>query len=181
MLAPRLAKGDGGVVQLRQSQGPFLATVFVSAEAAAGGFKDVSVLLQRRGNGEVILDADVELVVDPPGGTMKESDPLCGFSSTAIASRSLDLTLAKVRATREQASNKLLYAAPLKLYVAGDWRLHVMASQGTDSARFDCLLPVAPTSTGLRGLWPYLIFPPVMIMAFAMNQWLRRHALERTP
>jgi hypothetical protein len=77
-----------------------------------------------------------------------------------------------VRATREQASNKLLYAALLKFNAAGDWRLHVTVSRGTGSANFDCVLPVA-SSAKLQGLWPYLAFPPIAIIAFAMNQWLR--------
>src|SRR5437867_13032740 len=36
MLVPRLASGDGGVVQLHEAQGPFAVTVFVSPEGALG-------------------------------------------------------------------------------------------------------------------------------------------------
>src|SRR5262249_1686313 len=68
MLVPRLASGDGGVVQLHEAQGPFVITVFVSPERALGGPTDVSVLVQWREGGEVILDADVSLAVDPPNG-----------------------------------------------------------------------------------------------------------------
>jgi len=179
MLAPRFARADGGIVRLRETQGPFLVTVFVSPEVVEG-VTDVSVLVQNRKGGDVVLDADVNLVVDPPDGmSSKESDPLCGLSSMAVASRSSDLAPANVRATREQASNKLLYAAPLKLDATGDWRLHVTVSRGTDSAGFDCVLPVTRPSIGLTGLWPYLIFPPIVMSAFALNQWLRRHSLER--
>jgi len=181
MLAPRVARADGGIVQLREAQGPFLVTVFVSPQAVEGGVTDVSVLVQERKSGDVVLDADVNLAVAPPPDVSnKESDPLCGLSSTAVASRLTESTLhsVQVRATREQASNKLLYAAPLNLDVPGDWRLHVTVSQRTDTAEFDCLLPVTRQSRGLAGLWPYLIFPPIVILAFAANQWLRRHSLE---
>jgi hypothetical protein len=165
----QLARADGGTVLLSETQGSFSVTVFVSPEAAYGGRSDVSVLVQRSTNREVILDADVRLVVDSPAGvSTATSDPFCGLPSTGET----------VPATREQASNKLLYAAGLNLNVPGDWRLHIYVSCGSDRARFDCLLPVTRTSTTLSGLWPYLAFPPIVITAFAINQRLRRHSLE---
>jgi len=105
MLAPRLARGDGGVVQLHQAQGPFLVTVFVSPEAVRGAPVDLSVLVQWRTNGEVVLDADVSLAVDPPDSlAMARSEPLCAASSAPTAFPSADMSHpATVRATREQA------------------------------------------------------------------------------
>ena len=182
ILAPRLARGDGGVVQLHESQGPFSVTVFVSPEAVSGGLVDVSVLVQWRTSGSVILDADVSLALDPPGGVATtQLDPLCGASSAAAALLSPELAQhpVKAQATREQASNKLLYAAPLKLDATGDWRLHILVSRGSDSARFDCLLPVTKASAKLASLWPYLAFPPIAVSAFAINQRLRRSLLEK--
>lgn len=183
-LAPRFAWGDGGVIRLREVQGPFSVTVFTSIEALAGGSSDVSVLVQWRNTGEVVLDADVNLTLNPPDGVaISPSDPLCGLSSLAAASQLSDMRAPQlsVRATREQASNKLLYAALVKLNAAGDWRLHVLVSRGSDCAGFDCLLPAATASSTLRGIWPYLALPPIAIAAFAMNQRLRRHWLERLP
>jgi hypothetical protein len=181
-LAPHLARGDGGVVRLHEAKGPFSVTVFVPPEPAVGSLVDVSVLVQWRKTGEVILDADVSLAVEPPTGlALARSDPLCGLSPTAATVQSPDLTQQKptVPATRDQASNKLLYAAALNLNSAGDWRLHVYVLRGSDTARFDCLLPVTQASAKLPGLWPCLVFPPIVIAAFAMNQMLRRHSLER--
>ncbi len=169
-------------MQLHAAQGPFSVTVFVSPEAARGGLADVSVLVQWRKDGEVVLDADVSLAVDPPNGlAMDRAEPFCGLSPTAPAFQFPDMRQhqASVPATREQAANKLLYAAALQLNAVGDWRLHVYVSRGSDSARFDCLLPVTRTSTKPQGLWPYVIFPPIIIAAFARNQWLRRHSLEK--
>ena len=175
MLAPQLASGDGGVVQLHEAQGPFVVTVFVSPEGALGGPTDVSVLVQWRKSGEVVLDADVSLAVAPPNGvTLARSESFCGLQPTAAAFQLPAMTQhqATVSATREQASNKLLYAAALNLKAAGDWRLHIDVSRGSDSARFDCLLPVT-RSSGMPGVWPYLILPPIAIAVFAMNQRLR--------
>ena len=178
-LAPRLAHADGGIVQLRQTQGPFWVTVFLSPELADGD-ADVSVMVQRSKNCEIVLDANVDLTAKPPTVvSSNDSDPLCGLSATAVASRVAPASDAvRVHATREQASNKLLYAALLRLRTAGDWRLHVLVSQGSDHASFNCALPVDRTSAGLQPLWPYLLFPPIVIIAFAINQYLRKSSLE---
>jgi len=182
MLAPWCVKGDGGVVQLRESQGPFSVTVFAAPETARDGLTDVSVLVQWEKNGEVVLDADVSLALDSPSTlTMDRSEPLCGVSPSATAVQSADKgePRASVPATRERASNKLLYAAALKLNTTGRTRLRVNVVRGAESASFDCPLLVTPTSAKLAVLWPCLAFPPIAIMAFAMNQWLRRDALEK--
>jgi hypothetical protein len=182
LLGTRPAKGDGGLVLLHEARGPFSVTVFVAPGSARGGLADLSVLVQWRTNGQVVLDADVSLALDPSrGSTMSQSDPVCGLPSTAAGFQfpngtQLPMT---VRATRAQASNKLLYAAPLNLSAAGACRLHVIVSRGSDYARFDCLLPVVKESPKLAGLWPYLAFPPIVMTAFALNQKLRRHSLEQ--
>jgi hypothetical protein len=183
LCAPRLTRGDGGVVQLHEGQGPFLVTVFVPSEVVRGQSADLSVLVQARENGEPVLDADVSLALDPASGsTMNQSDPLCGPPPMGVAALPFPNPgrhLVTVGATHQQASNKLLYAAPVELKAAGNWRLHVLVSRGSVSAVFDCVLPVNPASAQLRGLWPCLAFPPIAIGAFVINQMLRRSSLER--
>jgi len=176
LLDARLARADGGMVLLHEAQGPFSVTVFFAPEGAQGGLTDLSALVQWRTNGQVVLDANVSLALDPlPGSTMTQSDPVCGLPSAGAGGAPLT-----VRATREQASNKLLYGAPLNLSAAGACLLHVTVSRGPDYARFDCLLPVAKESPKLARLWPYLAFPPIAVTVFALNQKLRRHSLEQT-
>jgi hypothetical protein len=176
MFVPNLALGDGGIVQLHETRGPFSVTVFVSPEAAAGGLTDVSVLVQWGRNGEVVLDADVKLTLAPPESrTLGEAEPLCGLSSSVGTTRH-SMT---VQATREQASNKLLYAAPVELDTAGDWHLHVRVSRGSDKAQFDSLVPGNQASAKISGLLPFLAIPPIGILAFAMNQKLRQKTLEK--
>jgi len=183
-LAPQPAKGDGGVVLLHQAKGPFSVTVFVAPEAPRGGLTDLSVLVQSRTNGEVLLDADVDLAVEPSKGLASNpSEQFCGASPAPAVSQLADVGQPKatVPATREKASNKLLYAAAMNLNSKGDWRLHVYVSRGTDNAQFDCLIPVTQASSNASGLWSYLLIPPIAIAAFAMNQKLRRHSLEEGP
>jgi hypothetical protein len=179
-LAPRFARGDGGIIRLRQVQGPFSVTVFTSPEASRVGLADVSVLVQWWETGEVVLDADVGLTLNPPkGAATKQLDPLCGLPWTlaAVHNPVVSPHPMTVRATREQASNKLLYAAPVELNAAGDWQMHVHVSRGADNASFDCVLPVALASSDLKGLWPFLALVPIVIIAFGINQWLRWRSL----
>src|SRR5262245_61868794 len=177
LFLPRFAKADGGIIRLRDVQGPFSITVFSSPEAASGGLTDVSALIQERESGKVILDADVRLALSPPDGSaLKQSDELCAVPATGTRPlQGLNLPTS-VRATREQASNKLLYSAPVELNAPGNWKLHVLVSRGTDTARFDCVLPVALSSGKLNGLLPYLLFQPLAVAAFALNQWMRRQS-----
>jgi hypothetical protein len=182
ILMPWPAKGDGGVVLLRESQGPFSVTVFGGPERTPDGLSDVSVLVQWRYNGEVVLDAGVTLAVDSPNGlAMDRSEPFCGVSGPPAAIQSGDMRepLAGVAATRDQASNKLLYAATLKLNATEGKRLHVYVVRGAENARFECPLLVTKTTPKSALLWPYLAFPPIVIMAFWMNQWLRRGSLQK--
>src|SRR5262245_3400930 len=174
---PRYAKGDGGIIRLREAYGPFSITVFSSPEASSGGLTDVSALIQERESGKVILDADVGLAASPPdGSTLNPSTELCGAATFPTRSpEGLNLPT-PVQATREKASNKLLYSAPLELNAPGNWKLHVLVSHGTDIARFECLLPVALSSDKFTDLLPYLSLPPLVIATFALNQWLRRQS-----
>ena len=181
-LATGISRGDGGVVLLREARDPFLVTAFVSPEGLNGGLADVSVLVQWRKNGEVVLDANVSLAVEPPKGlAVNRPEEFCGFppASSAFPLSDMNQDQGTVSATRQQASNKLLYAAALKLDAVGDWPLHIYVMRGSDSARFDCLLPVAQKSSKSSGLWSYFLLPPILIAAFALNQRLRRDSLEK--
>jgi hypothetical protein len=70
--APRWARADGGIIRLRETQGSFVVTVFSSPEISVGGFADISVLVQEKEIGNVVLDADVSLALNPPGKRGRE-------------------------------------------------------------------------------------------------------------
>ena len=178
--APRLAEGDGGIIRLRQTQGPFEVTVFETPEATAGEATDVSMLIQDTATGNVVLDAAVSFTPSPPRGARVKPPPAscCRLGVAAALSDGIS-NPPSVRATREQASNKLLYAASLELNPPGNWPLHILVSRGADVARFDLVLPVTAKSGKLAGLWPFLAFPPLAAAAFVLNQWLRFRSLQR--
>jgi hypothetical protein len=180
ILSPSGAKADGLVVRMKQTQGPFIVTIFTPPEASRDLPTEVTVMIQRRDSGEVVMDAAVELRFVPPAGAkLSPNDVLCGPTqnlpspeSTATAGQR-----ASIRAPRDQAANKLFYGIPVVFRAAGNWQLQATIRQGGEEASVACTLPVGIPHR-LRGLWPYLALPPVAIALFAMNQWLRRRTAK---
>lgn len=152
LLAATRALGDGGVVQVRQADGPFVLTVFTAPTPLRAGPGDISVLVQTRDGNAPVLDANIRLTLTP---TTTDTAPI----HTAV--------------TRRHATNKLLYAAPVSLPSAGSWDLRVTAQRGQDVARVSCSIAVAAALPPLLAQWPYLAFPPVAVLIFTLHQWLR--------
>jgi hypothetical protein len=166
------ALADGGVVRLRQAQGPFIVTIFTASEPVLGSLVDVSVMVQKRDSSDAILDAGVDLVLKPPGGLAGgPMEPLCGLSEGP--GQGPAAAVASIRATREQASDKLLYAAPVYFGTAGNWRLKALVKRGREVVEVAFELPVGSRPPRLAGLFPYLAIPAFLVALFAMNQHLR--------
>jgi len=163
-LVPRPAWGDGGTLRVMEPSGPFVVGVFSTPEPLRVAPADLSVLVLERTGGNPVLDAAVSLEVRPPAGA--------------------DAGPQQLEATRGQATNKLLYAAPFLPGTPGDWTLHVTVTRGVQSTEVGCTLPVASDQAGLVGIWPYLAIPPVAIALYALRAWLvarrGRRGLEST-
>jgi len=163
-LVPRPAWGDGGTLRVMEPSGPFVVGVFSTPEPLRVAPADLSVLVLERTGGNPVLDAAVSLEVRPPAGA--------------------DAGPQRLEATRGQATNKLLYAAPFLPGTPGDWTLHVTVTRGVQSTEVGCTLPVASDQAGLVGIWPYLAIPPVAIALYALRAWLvarrGRRGLEST-
>jgi len=147
------ARGDGGVVVARDISDGFEITVFAATEPVRAGTADLSVLLEDRDSGAPILDADITLHLTPPA------------QADAGAPTSVPFT-------RAQATNKLLYAAPVALPVPGTWMLALDVRSGSRGAQLHGSLPVAGAAPTLNAIWPYLLLPPVALLVFALHQWL---------
>jgi hypothetical protein len=171
------ARADGGIIRLREAKGPFVVTIFAAAEPVQEGPCDVSVLVQRRDSGDAILDATVDLLLTrPPLSGAKPIGQLCGLPGVGLQGQKpgQGARPSSVQATRAQASNKLLYAAPIRFGVPGNWTLDAIVTRGSDSARASCLIAVGPPAARLIGLLPYLLLPPLIVILFAINQSLRK-------
>jgi hypothetical protein len=174
------ARADGGVIRLREAQGPFVVTIFTASEMVENCPADVSLMVQRKDSSDAILDATVPLTFTAPDSSVAEPvEEICGPSEAAPWNRSSGshVTQFTVAATRQQASNKLLYAALVRFDAVGQWRLQALIESGSESVNIDCNIPVGPPPGRLVSLLPYLLLPPLAMALFALNQGLRRRAL----
>lgn len=152
LLSARPAHGDGGAVQLRETEGRFVVTVFTAPTPLRAGAADVSVLVQDRDTHEPVLDAEILIVLTP-----------------------LHQNGAGIRAaaTRAVATNKLLYAAVMDVPSAGIWDLRVSVRRGHEAATVAGQVTFAASVPPLLAHWPYLAFPPVAVLVFVVHQWRR--------
>jgi len=148
------ARGDGGTMLLHQDSGPFTITLFAAPQPLQVGVADLSVMVQDRSSGDVLLDPDVDLTVAP---------------DTA------DTSPQTLRLTRGQASNRLLQAATVQFPRPGKWRLTLLISRGVEAVRLGTECTVEPDRS--RGLlvWFYVLLPAVLILLFAIHQGLKIH------
>jgi hypothetical protein len=172
ILAPFVANADGGAVRTKETQGAFVITIFSPSRISRDLPADVTVLVQRPDTGEIVMDAAVELSFVPPAGeSLSANGVFCGpVNNTFLPAPGRP---ASIRVTRPQAGNQLLYGATVVLRAVGDWQLRATVRRGREEALVTCALPVGMPARGLRGLWTYLAFPPVVIALFGLNQRLR--------
>ncbi len=152
ILAQTTALADGGTVQLRKEAGPFVITVFTAPAPLSAGPVDISLLLQNRNGLEPVLDANVSLLLRG------------NASGSEIGARP----------TREQAQNKLLYAAPVTLAESGKWQLDIAILRNGERTDATGTIDVAPAPEMAASYWSYIAFPPLMIAAFVVRERLIR-------
>lgn len=153
MLAPARLVADGGTIQLRKEAGALLITVFASPSPLSAGPADISVLLQKRNGLDPVLDADVamRLRTDAPNTEIPEIH---------------------ARPTRQQAQNKLLYAAPVTFSESGKWRLAVTIFHDGVRTNATGTIDVAPAPEKALSYWSYIAFPPLTIALFVVRERL---------
>jgi hypothetical protein len=148
---------DGGTVQLREEAGAFVITMFTSPAPLSVGSVDISLLVQSRNGLDPVLDADVSVLLRADG------------SGAEI----------RVQPTREQAQNKLLYAAPLTLAEPGKWRLAIAILRNGERTEATGTIDVAPATGVAASHWGYFAFPPSVIVAFVIRERLIRRKTSR--
>lgn len=151
LLAPGLARGDGGRLRLSERAGPYRVSVFTSPEPLRVGGADVSVFVQD-GAGTAVADAQVRITLTPVGGSGQ---------------------VLSAEATQEAAVNKLLRAAAVDLTAAGTWRLVVEVEGPSGPARCAVDLEVGPPLPRWIEWWPWIAWPVVPVVLFVLHQRLR--------
>jgi hypothetical protein len=144
----------GGEVRLMEKAGPFLITVFGDPTPLRVGPVDISVMIQDEDGGRPILEAEVTVQLQEQG-----------------TDRSPIIT----QATRQNATNKLLYATLVNLPAPGLWELQVTAQYQAQVANVTCMVTAVPPRSTLRSWWLYAALLSVTIGSVALHQWHRRH------
>lgn len=118
LAGPGLVQANGGTIVLVEKVGAYDLTVTASPYPLQVGVNDVSVLLGRLSDGQVVLDAQVTVTAEPldqPGEP--QTFP----------------------ATHDNATNKLYYAANVIFPTPGRWKLTVQVGgpEGPASTAFE--------------------------------------------
>jgi hypothetical protein len=137
---------------LHQDAGPFTVTLFAAPQPLQTGAADLSVLVQDRSNGEVLLDPVIDLGLAPEAGSPPQLS---------------------VRLARGAASNRLLQAATVNFAKAGQWRLTLTVSRAGSVARLSTECTVEPESSRATLVWFYVLLPGGVIVLFVLHQALK--------
>lgn len=145
------ASGDGGMVRASETHGQWTITIFSSPTPFRVGPVDLSLLVQDAHTDETILDATVNLML-----------------RHATADSML------LAATHDAATNHLLSAAMFDLPEPGPWTVDAIVTRGTVTERMQIGIEAGPPLPKLISLWPWLLFPVIVILLFIVHQWLVR-------
>jgi hypothetical protein len=146
------AHGDGGAMLLHQDAGAFTLTLFAAPQPLRTGAADLSVMVQDRSSGEVLLDPIIDLTITPEAG---------------------DATPQTARLAPGQATNRLLQAATVNFAKPGKWRLTLSVHRGNDVAGLSTECTVEPDRSRARLVWFYVLLPIGVILLFVIHQALK--------
>jgi hypothetical protein len=144
-------RADGGIVLWQRTTGPVRVTAFATETPLRTGPADISFLVERAGESRPIVDAQVFIELQNEVGATVRAE-----------------------ATHRQAQNKLLYCSLINLPEAGHWKMKIIVEHGGDKAELLEHLAVSQPQPMLFAYWKLLVFPPMIIILFLINQWLRR-------
>jgi hypothetical protein len=135
-----------------------VVSLFTTPESLAVGPADLSVMVEEQGSGEVLLDADVVIVLTPEDAG---NVPVIAHLSHA------------------HATNRLLQDAVVQLPHAGRWHaiLHIREAGREASASTD--LTVANYSARRGTVWLFAVLPICAIALFAWVQAAKQRARRR--
>jgi hypothetical protein len=147
----QIAQADGGVVIFQRTSPPFIITLFSTEMPLRPGPADLSVLVEGTYEHSPVLDAQVLIELEHEAGM-----------------------IIRTEATRSQARNKLLYCSLIDVPLSGQWKMRVHVVHGNNAAEMLSNLVVAAPQPVLVSYWKLFAVPPVTIVLFIINQWLRR-------
>jgi hypothetical protein len=144
-------RADGGTVLWQRTTGSFQVTLFTAQTPLRRGPVDLSVMLEDAGETRPIVDARVFVELENGAGKTVRAE-----------------------ATHSQARNKLLYCSLINLPEAGYWKMKTIIEYADQRVEVLDHLMVADPQPMLLAYWKLITFPPMIIILFIINQWLRR-------
>jgi len=140
---------DGGAVRLLERVGSYQIAVFTAPTPLRAGPVDVSVLLENAETHELISGAQVTIKATKQDQT--------------------DVMVSRL-ATTDAATNKLFQEAIFELSTAGRWGLDVSVRGPLGMAQARTEVEVAGSLPPYLALWPWVCWPIVPILLFAIYQ-----------
>lgn len=153
LLAPCLARADSGIVRLSSIQGPYRITVFSEPTPLRAGLVDLSVMVQDAKTEIPVLDATISMYLEHEDE--KTSSML-------------------VEATREAATNQLLYSAKFELPESGEWLVQTSVMDHDLESSVEFRFKAGPPLPPILDMWPWFVLPVIALVLMGMNQWLQR-------
>jgi hypothetical protein len=154
------AHADGGAMLLHQDAGAFTITLFAAPQPLRTGDADLSVMVQDRTSGEILLDPNIDLTV--------ASEPAGASPQT-------------VRLAKGQASNRLLQASTVHFPTAGRWHLALFIQRGNEQAQLSTECTVEPDRSRTTLVWFYILLPVGIILLFVIHQVLQHRSEGKVP
>jgi hypothetical protein len=154
------ARADGGAMLLHQDAGAFTITLFAAPQPLRTGDADLSVMVQDRTSGEILLDPIIDLTLAPePAGESPQT----------------------VRLAKGQASNRLLQACTFHFSTAGRWHLVLLIRRGNEQAQLSTECTVEPDRSRATLVWFYILLPVGIILLFVIHQVLKLRSEGKVP
>jgi hypothetical protein len=163
LLAAGWCHADGGAIITKQAVNGFDVTVFASPAPLRAGPVDVSVLVQQ--GEKPILDAVVEVGWRASSSSSPDWLPPCC---------TMESNTERITALRAHSNNRFLYSAIVPMKSSGPSELVIKVSQGGREALLSCDIEVRRPLPPALAFWPWLVFPPVAIVGFAIHQSLTK-------
>jgi hypothetical protein len=143
----------GGVLLLHERAGPYLISLFSADAPLRAGAQDFTVLVQNAEDGNTVLDSGVQL-----------------------SFRRANTPEVRIEGRVGQSANQLLYAAPAQL-AEGTWQVAIsVQAPGGAAAEASGTVTILPEQSPLASYWPYFAVPPIAVLLFILNRWLKRQS-----
>lgn len=163
LLPSGIAWADLGQVRLSESAGPYHVTVLTSPAPLYAGPLEISVFLQHAETREPITDAKVDVVL------------------TSFDSKNRPRRPTHLRAIQERDAAGPHYMARSALPQAGDWQIEVHLSSPAGSTNVSFRGIAGPAPARWQTLWPWICWPPVVILLFAIREYTRCYTRKSSP